>query len=61
MYIQERDEDNVGQLFRYNKNYIFNQGQVLDVPYSSEESGQQIGTYQRHGGDNQIWYIMQEE
>ena len=25
LYLQERDEDNVGQLFRYNKNYLFNQ------------------------------------
>ena len=36
-------------------------GQVLDVPFSSQEPGQQIGTYGRHGGANQIWYINREE
>lgn len=57
----ERDEDNIGQLFRYKKMYLFNQGQVLDVPYSSEDEGVHIGTYQRHGGDNQQWHITQAE
>merc|ERR1712227_253427 len=61
LFIRTRDEDNVGQLFRYSKNYIFNQGRVLDVPWSSEDTGVHIGTYARHGGDNQVWYIMQAD
>ena len=61
LHIMERDEDNVGQLFRYKKMYLFNQGQVLDVPYSSCDEGVHIGTYGRHGGDNQQWHITQAE
>ena len=55
----ERDESNIGQLFRYKKNYLFNQGQVLDVPWASEDEGTHIGTYQRHGEDNQQWHVIQ--
>ena len=61
LFLMERDEDNVGQLFRYNKNYLFNQGQVLDVPASSEDEGVHIGTWPRHGHDNQQWHIVQNE
>ena len=61
LFLIERDEGNIGQLFRYKKNYLFNQGQVLDVPYSSEDEGTHIGTYSRHGEDNQQWHVIQGE
>ena len=49
------------EFLRYKSNYLFNQGNVLDIPYSSEDIGVHIGTYPRHGGDNQKWHIIQHE
>jgi len=61
LFLKAYEEDQVSQQWRYKMNYLFNQGNVLDVPYSSEDDGVHIGTYPRHGGDNQKWHIMQHE
>lgn len=61
LFLKAYEEDQVSQQWRYKMNYLFNQGKVLDVPYSSKDDGVHIGTYRRHGGDNQKWHIMQHE
>jgi len=59
--IDTYEEDKVSQLWRYKRDYLFNQGKVLDVPWSSEEPGTVLGTWGRHGGDNQQFHIVQKE
>ena len=59
--IQEYEEGKVSQLWRYKNNYFFNQGMVMDIPWSSDEPGTVLGTYSRHGEDNQIFYVVQSD
>lgn len=61
LYIDQYEEDKVSQLWRYKNNFFFNQGMVIDVPGSSEDAGEVLGLYSRHGGDNQQFHVVQKE
>ena len=51
MIIDTFKEGDVSQFWIFKKNYFFNQKKALDVPESSDKPGEQLVTYQRHGGD----------